>query len=524
MTHVLAVDWDQHEARYVLASTSGKKVTVRAASSLRLVDVTEGAGEPQTNFGPSLAARLAEMGARRAKLLVSVPRSSIEMLHFSCPPATDRELPELVANLSMQESSTISEQWVLDYIPTDEDPNSPRQVTAVALSPDESERLQEQCASAGLKPSRMLLRPLASASLFLQSADMPEDVCLLVNRIGYEVDLNIVVQGEVAFSRTARLPEGADASETADRLRAEIRRTLAAAPRDQIGDDPIECVYVFGGPDDHRELLEQISEELATPAKWFDPFQAVETRRLDLPDDRGRFAALLGMLLDEAAGSHLVDFLHPHKPPRQVGRLRAGLIAGGGVTAIAALVAALYVWNSLSSINSDNRELAAQLKKLNDTARRAVSQKNLYDELKAWHDRDVNWLDELRDLSIRFPGPRDAVILRMSLRPSQQGGGVIDVEGLVRDPKVVVMMEQEIRDEYHPRVRSPRITERAVERDYTWFFESSMAVKPRSKELYVSHLPEAEQRAADDAEKQTAADDVAVAAAKGAEGQQGDSP
>jgi len=503
MTHVLAVDWDQHDARYVLASISGKKVKVRAAASVHLVDVTEGAGEPQTNFGPSLAARLAELKARRVKLLVSVPRSSIELLHLTCPPATDKELPELVTNLAMQESSTISEQWALDFIPMDDDPGAPRSVTAVALSPSELERLREECAAAGLKPSRMLLRPLASASLFLQSADMPEDVCLLVNRIGCEVDLNVIAQGDVAFSRTARLPEGADSSEVANRLRAEIHRTLAAAPRDQIGDDPIECVYIFGGPGDHEELLEQIAEELSIPARRFDPFSAVGTRRLELPDDRGRFAALLGMLLDEATGSHAIDFLHPRKPPRPVNRLRTGLLAGGLVVT-AVLTVATHLWSPLSAINKTNRDLGLRLKKLNAVARKAVDRKELIEEIAAWNARDVNWLDELRDLSIRFPGSRDAVILRMSLRPSQSGGGVVDMEGLVRDPKIVMNMERQIRDEYH-RVRAPRIRERAVERDYTWLFEASISVAPRSKEEYVSHLPEGERITADD-DASTAAD------------------
>jgi len=214
-----------------------------------------------------------------------------------------------------------------------------------------------------------------------------------------------------------------------------------------------------------------------------------------MPEDRGRFAALLGMLRDEATDSHAVDFLHPRRPPRPVSGLRMGLI-GGGVVAAVALAIVVHVWSTLSSINSDNRALASQLKELKLTARKAVTQKKLIEEIVAWNGREVNWLDELRDLSIRFPGSRDAVILRMSLRPSQSGGGVIDMEGLVRDPKVVMNMERQIRDEYH-RVRSPRITERAIERDYTWLFETSMAVAPRSKDRYVSHLPEEEQATVD---------------------------
>jgi len=126
-------------------------------------------------------------------------------------------------------------------------------------------------------------------------------------------------------------------------------------------------------------------------------------------------------------------------------------------------------------------------------ARKAAMKKAvLIKAISSWASREVNWLDELRDLSIRFPGPRDAVIRHMSMRPSHSGGGVIEIDGLVRDPRIVVEIEQKIRDEYRS-LRIPRIQERRLERDSTWHFHASMAVKPRRKDRYVSHLPE-EQR------------------------------
>lgn len=491
MNHFLAVDWDHHEARYVLAGISGKKVKVRAASSVRLVDVTEGAAEPRYSFGSSLSDALAKHSARRAKLLVAVPRSSIELMHFTLPPAKDDELPELVANLAMRETSAISEHWVLDFIPTIDDSDGQRRVTASALSPEELDRVQRQCATAGLKPNRLLLRPFASASVFLQSPHAADEVSLLVNRIECEVDLNVVAENQVVFSRTARLPEGASEQETTDRLLAEINRTLAAVPREQIGEEEIENVCVFGGPGDYDELIGRITDELSKPAQVIDPFAALGTVPIELPSDRGRFAALLGMLLDEATSSHSVDFLHPRRPPRPVSRLRVGLIAAGVAAAIF-LAIGYRSWSALSEVNSTNEGLTQQLGQLKETSKKAAKRAALINAVNSWTKRDLNWLDELRDLSIRFPGPRDAVILRMSMRPSPSAGGVIDIDGLVRDPKIVIQMEQQIRDQYRS-VRSPTLRERRLERDYTWYFDASMALKPRSKDGYVSHLPE-EQR------------------------------
>src|SRR5690606_24683611 len=75
------------------------------------------------------------------------------------------------------------------------------------------------------------------------------------------------------------------------------------------------------------------------------------------------------------------------------------------------------------------------------------------------------------------------VIQRMSLTPSRALGGAIDIQGVVRDPATVVQLEQKLRDEFHE-IRSKRVQERGRGQDYTWHFESAIAVKPRTTEQY----------------------------------------
>ncbi|MCH5375099.1 MAG: hypothetical protein JJ992_14080, partial [Planctomycetes bacterium] len=242
-------------------------------------------------------------------------------------------------------------------------------------------------------------------------------------------------------------------------------------------------VYLIGGKRDHESLVELIDQQESLSARVLDPFALTGVAETRVPPEQGRFAPLLGMLLDEVVDSHPIDFLHPRRPARPVGRWR---VAAGvaGLVAIVGLALTVYVWGQLSTIQDKNQALKLRLRELNETARKAVAQKERIEAIAAWKNREVNWLDELRDLSIRFPGPRDAVVLRMTMRPMQNRGGMIDMQGLVRDPNIVVNMEQQIRDPFRD-VRSRRIQQRSLADDYTWLFETSISIVPRKPAQYV---------------------------------------
>jgi Tfp pilus assembly PilM family ATPase len=486
MPYVLAVDWDQNEARYVLGSLSSRKVRVRALGAQDLPADADG-GVPDEAFGRWINDVLKKHKVHSCRMLVAVPRSSVEMLSLTVPPTTDRELPELVANQAMQESSTISEDTLLDFLPGAAEPGAPRRVTVAALQQEELQRVRHRCQAARPKLKRVVLRPLASLSLFRRLAPDRNAACLVLSRVGTEVDLNVVQRGRLILTRTVRLPDDASDEDVSDRLLAEIQRTLLVTPREVLGDQTLEHVYVIGGQADHASLIEEIEQQMSLAAEVLDPFAATGVLEARIPPHRERFAPLLGMLLDEAVGTHPLDFLHPRRSPRKIPPWRIAA-AAGGILAIVALVLGIYVWGELSEVREENAALRARLRELNETARKAVQQRDRIEAIAGWRARDVQWLDELRDLSVRFPPPRDAVLMRMTMRPAQAQGGVIDLQGLVRDPNIVVNMERQVRDRFR-NVRSRRIQQRALEDDYTWLFETSVSVFPRRPDQYLAPPP-----------------------------------
>ena len=269
----------------------------------------------------------------------------------------------------------------------------------------------------------------------------------------------VVAEGKIVFTRTARIPHGDAPAETDRRVLAEIGRTLMVAMQQRMGDQSVSEILVFGSPGDHQGLIEAIRAQFELAAAEFDPFEAVEIRREGIPEHAGSFAPLLGMLLDEADGAkHAIDFLHPRRAPKPPNRRRL-LAVIAGLLVIGGLFAWYHQSQELKKLDGAIAALAKTRDERKAQATRAYAQAQVVNSLRAWHNTEMNWLDELRDLSVRFPSGADMVVLQMAFSPGRAGGATITFSGLARDPKIVVRMESNIRDRYHD-IRSKRVQER----------------------------------------------------------------
>ncbi len=492
MGKILALDWDRHQLRYVLATTGRRTVKVLAASAVPML-MTQGEDDPEAGPDPAGTLR-ASLGRKVSRLpaLIGVDRASIETFTLTLPPASDAELPELVLNQAMRESPTVTDDTPLDFLPQTDDPGQPREVLVATLAPQAMNQIQQACHQAGIRPVRMLMRPYASASLFLRGeAAAGGEASLLVNLVGNEVDLTVLAEGKIVFTRTARIPHSDDQAETDRRVLAEIGRTLTVAMQQQIGDQAVRQICLCGAPGDHPGLVDGVGHQFDMPVIQFDPFDTVDVARKLVPRQPGSFASLLGMLLDEAHGAqHAIDFLNPRRPAKPPSRRK--LYIGAAALLV---IGGLYVWDGQSAeLKKLDATIAALTQKYNErkqSATQAAAQIQMATALRAWHAADINWLDELRDMSIRFPSGQDMVLLRMSLSPGRGGqGGSVAFSGLARDPKILIGMEKEMRDAFHD-ISSKRLMERGPSGQLTWSFETSMTVGPRTAATYLAHLPPA---------------------------------
>jgi Tfp pilus assembly protein PilN len=209
-------------------------------------------------------------------------------------------------------------------------------------------------------------------------------------------------------------------------------------------------MVLFGAGDPHQSLAERLQEQLGIPTELFDPFQGLtlgrELRKAP-PDSAGRFAPLLGILLDELEErSHAIDFLHPRRRPEPPSR-RNLYAAAGLAAAVVVLLALVFGWMHRSSINKDIQRLKAESNRLDREVAQATQKVAAAVAIEDWTSQETNWLDELRWLSDEFPSAEQAMVTKLEL--SGKKGGKIEFDGFALDVNALKKMDRSLDDESH---------------------------------------------------------------------------
>jgi Tfp pilus assembly PilM family ATPase len=480
MTRLVALEWDGREARVAVGRKRGKDLLLDEAFAVDLGPREAGNTAADPQVGVRLAAALAARRIGRTEALVAVGRAGIELRLLSVPPAPDAELPDMVRFQAVRQFSALGENWPLDFVKLGAAEDGSANVLAAAISPDLVQQITTTCQTADVTPTHLVLRPFSAASLVVRKA--PDDRCrLLVDLLTDEADLTVLDGSQVVFIRTVRLPAATESEGLARPLLGEIRRTMVAA-QNQLHGKAVERIVLCGDSRDHAAHKSRLEQDLALPVDLFDPFSAVELSyelRTDRPEHSGRFAPLLGILSDEAAGiGHAIDFLHPRKRPKPPDQNRRNL-AIGGLAAATLLLAVGLVWWQLRSLDAQIRQLTDVGKKQKTEVESAKKLETNAGEIDKWTDGDVPWLDELHRLSKQFPSGDEAVVTHLSTGVRKDGGGLMTIDGKVKESSLLARLEQKLRD--------PRYeihgggTDEDPQDKYPWRFKATIAIKTEAE-------------------------------------------
>ena len=137
----------------------------------------------------------------------------------------------------------------------------------------------------------------------------------------------------------------------------------------------------------------------------------------------------------------------------------------------------------MKELDSNIGDLEGQLEHQKQMLKQLRTQTIIVDAVNQWENTGVNWLDEIRDLTVRFPNEADAIVDRMSCMEGRVGG-TISMGVRVREPSIVSEMESSLRDSYR-QVRSKRISQADQGQAFPCQFESTVVTRRRPRELYL---------------------------------------
>lgn len=480
----------------------------------------------------TLKALLKESRVGAATVLYSAERGDVDVLYTTVPQASDAETPELVLNQALRESTTFNETQPLDYLPLGTPSRTgTRSVVAVSIARDKLRRIRETLIGATRAPSKIELREPALAE-FLRadfcklSFDEPT---LLIQALCDEVNLTLCdAEKNVLYFRSFKTPVDATAPALARRIRDEIARTLAVGVADlpedavvrkalffsdassvtasanldnddsdesaqitEIGEDGEDAASVVVGS---LQLGERLAAELESEEielEFANPFRVlgVELKSTE-PENAGRFASLLGMLLAERPQNRpAIDLLHPREKPKPP---KYWAIVAAFFVLVGAGFGAAWKWNK-SELDRERVALAELQEKAQAAqmeAQRKLPLANVLNSANAWRNlQGVVVLDELRDVALRIPQAPDLVVTRLGYLANQNGRPTFIIQAKIKSAAIYQNFRQTlIADGSHSVLgRGPEPNPNGG--GYPYMFDARIVCQRRPAQTFVAKLP-----------------------------------
>ena len=400
MPRYLAIDVEQGHLHLISANLSKGRLRVEHAASL----AEEATLTTQTavGIGHRLKERLTALGVSPAPLLVCVGREKVILKELKYPPVPSHEEPALVRFQTIKELAESPDDVVIDYCHVPNAGEFEKRALAVVLRKELLRAIQTMCDAAGLKLAGITPRPFATAGALedasrsgaLALPENRESALALLTRGEKWGEFSVIRHGAVVFSRTLSTP----ALNSENAILGEVKRNLTLFNGQSA--TPVTALFIAesAGPG----WTGRLRDGLQIPVTSFDPLTGtgaeIDAKYL------GTFTGLVGLL---AARSHSdvlpINFVQPREP-------KAPADPGTRMITIAAAVMgfvmfAAMIWGISLRLQKDqiiagkSAEKAyydSQLAKAEPDSRRIKA-------VDEWASREIVWLDELYELTARFP-------------------------------------------------------------------------------------------------------------------------
>ncbi len=396
MARYLGLDWDNTQLHVVVAATGLGGTHIEKAVVVR-DDFSPKPGQAEA-VGQRLRETLKAAGIGAAAAIACIGRDRVIVKEVRYPQVPASEEPALIRFQAMKEMTDAGDGTVIDYTARGAAAGNPseRIAFAFAVRRDLPAFLQAVCRAAGIKLLAVTPRGFGVAGCLKRATGaVPANAIAVLTAAEGWADFSVVRGESLLFTRA--LPVNGN-------LAAEVRRNLAAyaGQTRSTPADAIRALHVAGGAEQDA-LREQLRQNVSVPVHALDPF--AREPALDVGGaGRGGFTAAVGLVETWAAHKSLpVNFLRPKEPvkaadPNRKRNLQIAAVAAG----VLLVVAFACYW-----ILSEHQERLAELR--DKEAQYEASLKALQPDskhiqaLKEWTGAAVPWLDELYEVTARFP-------------------------------------------------------------------------------------------------------------------------
>lgn len=486
MSKHLAVSWNADSLCYVLAETH-KRGTVRVLAAGEESIAGSPDGSAAAGESADVALRLREVVSRlkasRAKLILCVGRGSVDSARFTVPPASAEELPMLVRNMAQRQLTGLGDDATIDFVSFPPLDDGSRQVSAMAMAAADERLIHRMVQAAGCAAASavVITHPLRT---FAPSQDETDRSAALVISKGLQsAHLLVVQQQRPVLSRTVRLAPGAGQEAEAQFICGEIQRTILTVGDQLEHGVEIRNAVLVGAAVETEALAISLEGRIDAAVSRIAASDVVEGAAGEA--DRGVYAPLLAAVRESAAETApAVDFLNPKRPPTKTGK-RNRLIAVAAILLLGVGTGWYWIDSLFAEWRDRIADLQPQLESIAETVDGTRALRRQASGLIRWEASRMNWLDEIRDITIRMPSSPELSVRQFAASPSRSGFTVA-FQGTSRSPEAHRAMELGIQDRYHT-TRTPSFSESRQGTDVVWNFRTTLQIRPRAKKDYTAH-------------------------------------
>ena len=437
---LIAVELERGRLTLAEAVVSARKVSVqgwRCATAPADLDLSDAEA-----VGAWVGAELRE-AKMRGRLVMAASRTDVVLKRLSLPRGlAPEEIPGAVSLQMMRQLTVPTEGAVVDYIllrePAEEQRTENREqrsesrdqrsdqrsesgrgagaeALAGALPGDRRQWLGRVAKASGRKVARLSLRSSGAAAALAPASERLGGSVLGIVIGRASTELVVVDNGRLVFARAIEIEAPEDDAwldDFARRLAVEAKRTWMSY-RSQPTSIEVERIFALGEGPLARAVAASCAEALEIPGEAVGPHPAVELPA-DMPErQRTLAAALVGTLVEGAAGPAGFDFANPRRAPDVGARRRQRALLGSLAAVVAIGTVVVYLWLDLQSMQAELDGLKAKRSgTLQDYAEYLAADARLK-HLDAWTSR-MDFVAHLERIIAQMPDPREAQLDTLS--------------------------------------------------------------------------------------------------------------